>query len=104
MKDNSSNEGCAALAINISAILIGVPLRGWAIKVLWGWFVVPVFGLPALTVMSAIGVSMVIVALNPNYSKPNTKDDTALERAAFTLFMAILFPLMSVGIGIIHAL
>lgn len=34
-------------------------LGGLVLSVLWGWFIVPVFSLPALTVCQSIGVSSV---------------------------------------------
>ena len=33
---------------------------GWVLKILWGWFIVPTFGLPILSIPSAIGFSLVI--------------------------------------------
>jgi len=32
---------------------------GWAFSVLWGWFVVPMFGLPVLTIPAAAGLLLV---------------------------------------------
>ena len=35
--------------IGIGALLVPLAiLRGWVLSILWGWFMVPVFGLPAL--------------------------------------------------------
>lgn len=34
--------------------------RGYVLSILWGWFMVPAFGLPALTVPLAIGLSLVV--------------------------------------------
>ena len=48
--------------------LVGVPAllalmhtwKGYVLSVLWGWFIVPVFGLPALSIPFAIGVCIVV--------------------------------------------
>ena len=35
-------------------------LNGYVLSVLWGWFMAPIFGLPNLSIVSAIGVTIVI--------------------------------------------
>jgi hypothetical protein len=34
--------------------------RGYVLSVLWAWFMVPAFGLPALSVALAIGLSLIV--------------------------------------------
>lgn len=34
--------------------------RGYVLSILWSWFIVPAFGLPALTVPLAIGLSLLV--------------------------------------------
>lgn len=36
---------------------------GYTLSVMWGWFMVPQFGLPALSLAGSIGVKMVFVAV-----------------------------------------
>ncbi len=43
--------------IILCALIVGILLRGWVLCVLWGWFVVPFFNLPPLTMPMAIGLS-----------------------------------------------
>ena len=38
-------------------------LSGFVLKMLWGWFIVPVFHLPNLNLAAAIGVSIVVSLL-----------------------------------------
>jgi uncharacterized membrane protein SpoIIM required for sporulation len=40
--------------------LAAVLIRGYCLSVLWGWFVVPIFGLPALTIAGALGLALVL--------------------------------------------
>lgn len=35
-------------------------LNGAVLKLIWGWFMLPIFGLPTLSLTQAIGVSLVI--------------------------------------------
>jgi phosphatidylglycerophosphate synthase len=54
----------------IGYILASIPLtvyRGWALSVLWGWFVVPLFGAPPLSIPYAIGLSLLVGFLTTHY-------------------------------------
>lgn len=33
---------------------------GWVLSLLWGWFMVPVFHLPQLTIVPAIGIILIV--------------------------------------------
>lgn len=50
--------------VDLIALLFG----GWVLSLLWGWFLVPVFHLPVLTVLQAIGVTLVVSLLTHRYS------------------------------------
>lgn len=45
------------------AIAWGTIVGGYTLSVMWGWFMVPQFGLPGLSLAGAIGVKMVFVAV-----------------------------------------
>lgn len=70
-----------ALAILGSIVGVGLLMvfsaifNGYALSVLWGWFIVPTFGLPALAVAPAIGVALVVSYLTHQELKPNKKDE-----------------------------
>ena len=60
-----------AIAKAVLLVFIGVPMifaitaaamlwRAYVATILWGWFVVPFFGLPQLSLAFAIGVTLVI--------------------------------------------
>lgn len=51
------------LAVAFIAIVWGAFWGGLTLSVLWGWFVVPVFGLPALGVAQAYGLALVVRAV-----------------------------------------
>lgn len=52
-------------AIGVVAIIIiwAVILRGWVLSIIWGWFAVPIFGLPPLGIAEAIAVALVLAML-----------------------------------------
>lgn len=55
----------AALGVVAATILGFVWVAAWSgftLFVLWGWFVVPMFGLPALSVAQAYGIALVVRA------------------------------------------
>lgn len=47
----------------VLAVIASMLLNGYAFSVLWGWFIVPVFGVPALSVMQAVGIATLISML-----------------------------------------
>lgn len=51
---------CASAIGVVALFLAAVLVRGLVISVLWGWFVVPVFGLPALHVAPALGLAVLL--------------------------------------------
>jgi hypothetical protein len=58
--------------ILVVALTIGtILLNAWVLVILWGWFMVPLFGLPALNIPYAIGIQLVLGLLR------RTNSDTA---------------------------
>ena len=66
-----------ALALLVLAILIlGIPimiLQGWVLTLLWGWFAVPLFGLPPLSLAPAIGLMVLVRFFLGDYLRPMRK-------------------------------
>lgn len=57
--------------------------NGYALSVLWGWFVVPTFGVPQLSVVSAIGIALIV-----SYMTHQITDDKKGEKGNFGETMA----------------
>lgn len=77
--------------------------NGYALSVLWGWFIVPTFGAPALGIVPAIGVAMVVNYLT--YQTHNCKKEKKSfgEQLAEGTMMAILKPSLALFFGwIVH--
>lgn len=87
----------------IAAIVISAIMNGWALSVTWAWFIVPVFGLPTLTVVQAIGVALVAAILT-HQSQESNKEKEIPELTGEIISRSVLVPLATVGLGwIIHS-
>jgi len=97
----------AALGIFVSlivALVLGSIFNGYALSVLWGWFIVPVFHLPALTVVPAIGIAMVVGYLTRQIGPDvEEKDRSSSEKMARSFAHAFFLPLFALFFGwIVH--
>jgi hypothetical protein len=74
-------------------------LRGYALVMLWRWFLVPTFGVHELRVVNAIGLMWLVQYVTHDSSiKRDSSQDTIT-----IIGIAILGPLMAVGFGwVIH--
>lgn len=85
----------AFLASIIVLVVISSILRGYVLSVLWGWFVVPTFGLPALSIPIAIGISLILAFTTHQISVKKEED-----KSFGTQFSnIILHPLLVLAIG-----
>lgn len=77
-------------------------LNGVALQLLWGWFIIPIFHLPPLSLLQAIGVGMVVSFLTKQYI-PKGEGEGENETGKIILHI-ILSPLVAIVIGwIIHS-
>lgn len=105
--NNSSDKvwGCFGMFIAFVVILVlSTVLGGWVMSILWAWFVVPTLGLPAISIVEAIGLTMAIRVLVNGYgSTSNKKYDDLSDLIANMVTVLFGMPLMLLGIGyIIH--
>lgn len=93
----------------IVALLLSVLstiLHGWVLSILWGWFIVPTFSAPPLSIPLAVGISVMIGAFNTRYP---TKEE--IERANdrrykfYSPIYGVFMSLLSLVLGfVIHLL
>lgn len=58
--------------------------QGWVLSILWGWFAVPIFHLPRISVSAAIGIALIFgVLTHQQHTTP--KNQTAGEKTASAL-------------------
>jgi len=72
----------------LAVCTVGIIWRGYVLSIVWAWFMVGTFGLPALSVAQAIGVALVGSALTHRYV-PSTKGGS-LEPIADMVFAPLL--------------
>ncbi len=82
----------------VALLVVNSVFNGYVLNVLWGWFMVPVFHLPQLSIVPAIGIAIVVGYLTyqakPDCQKvKRTMGQTialatanAIERPLFALF------------------
>lgn len=93
MTNKTLTAGVAASALlgGIAAIVLGMvwgaAWSGLTLSVLWGWFVVPAFSLPALSVAQAYGIALVVRAAH------GLKDAESKSKDSAGVAMAKLFVL-----------
>lgn len=80
----------------IALMVLGAILGGWALSVTWGWFMVPVFGLPELSIVPAMGIALVIGYLTKSSGSSNKEGGEAIIEGIVHTFVG---PLLVVGIG-----
>ena len=78
-------------------IVVGAISGGWALSTLWGWFIVPVFGLPSISIVQAIGISLLVGSFKGS-SQSSRKDKTTSESLG-EITVALLMPPFSVFLG-----
>ena len=85
-------------ALSILFVVLTTLLGGVVLKDLWGWFIVPL-GVPQLSVIHAIGVSLVVRLMT--YDIP--KGDDEMSDTIARIISALLYLLAVWGIGaIVH--
>ena len=90
---------CGLLAL----LVLGSIWRGYALTVLWAWFVVPVFHLPVLSIAPAIGLSLIVSFLTYQSDAKTPTDDSATDAFVKATLSTILMPLAALCIGwIVH--
>lgn len=95
-------------AIGIATSIAAVTFFSWiwsgyATSVLWGWFIVPVFGLDPLSIPAAIGISMVVSFLAkdvPDHEEGKPFADVMAEAVG----VAIARPLFTLISGFVVSL
>ena len=87
--------------IALVLMIVSAMVNGWALSILWGWFIVPVFGLPKISIVQAAGINLLattIVAQRPK----DDEDDPKLSLAKDFLF-SILHPFLALMLGyVVH--
>lgn len=83
----------------LSIIIPYTIVRGFVVSILWGWFITP-FGLPAISLPLAIGLSLTIGYITSK-TADNHKDDRETDWTKFTA--NLIGPLVVLTLGyVVH--
>lgn len=99
MKENTGLTCVGLLVLAVVAIVVGAVMNGYVLSVLWGWFVVPLFSAPPLSVATAIGLSLAVgMLVSRGSSSSDEKKDSG--EAIVNLFAQVIFaPLFTLFVG-----
>ena len=85
-----------ALGLIVLTIVASL-LDGVALKLLWGWFMVPTLGLPVISLVQAIGIGIVIGLLTQQHIPRNADEYKEL------LVYAVITPVLATAFGwVVH--
>ena len=88
------------MAVVAAALVVGTLWKAYVLTILWAWFMVGQFNAPALSIPSAIGVSLVVSLLTA--SSPAVNDTrTAAEKTAAAFSFVVIFPALILRVGVI---
>jgi hypothetical protein len=101
MKTDNTILGCIGLlTAAVLMAIISTVVNGWALSLLWAWFVVPIFELPDLSLMQAIGIAMIINFSTSNLAKEKIQAEKGWpDIIGNYLGGAIGYPVISVYVG-----
>jgi hypothetical protein len=72
--------------------------HGYVFSVLWNWFAVPAFGLPALSLAMSVGIALLVnYATYHRVAVPASPDKSGLARIIDSLEHIITYPLIVLG-------
>lgn len=78
-------------------------LNGYVLSVLWGWFVVPTFGAPSLSIAPAIGIALVVGYMTHQIHDCQKEDRSFSQKIAEGVAMIVLKPMLALFFGwIVH--
>lgn len=83
----------------IAYLFLSALINGYVLSMLWAWFMVPLFRLPSLSVVGAMGLALIVTYLTVNMPKKQEETDWAylimgaIVKWTFFLFLGWLFHL-----------
>ncbi len=96
---SSSEKAAWSLCVAVIGIPITAVVRGFVVAKIWLWFVAQQFGLPALNIPQAMGVSLLVGLMTYHYAKtdeqsfPGSRLITSVVISLFSLGFAAIFAL-----------
>jgi hypothetical protein len=83
--------------VAVPALIAAAALwRGYVLSILWGWFAVPIFGLPQLTVPAAIGVCLIVGMF---FARNDEDNRSGWEKFGSSIAVTFIGPLCTLLVG-----
>lgn len=82
------------LSLYIALIAVAMTLNGFAITILWDWFVVQQFGLAALNIPQAIGLSLIMAYVTHQLPSKSAVERSLSDHATYMLTKPFTFLLL----------
>ena len=88
-----------AMVLAPAIMLIGSLIGGYTVATLWGWFIAPIFGLKELSIVQAIGLSLVVTYM----TYQTAPEDTESTSTKLKIAKELLRPVFALMIGyVVH--
>jgi hypothetical protein len=82
----------AAVLIPLGLVVLTLPniiINAWVLTKVWGWYISPFFGLPAMDIIHAFGVALVVRFL---VMRVDISDDSKKNKWQARLALALIVP------------
>ncbi len=89
------------IATTIILLALTVTYSGYALSVLWGWFIVPIFSLPVLSIPAAIGLALIVNYLTQDW-KQNESDSSGNDALLKLAAVGFIKPTFALFFGYIY--
>jgi hypothetical protein len=75
-------------------------LKGWALSILWGWFIVDIFNISPINIPEAIGLSLIIGYLTKEVPDDDGKNDKDMKEVICKgIAVGVTYPALAVLTG-----
>lgn len=88
------------VTVTVLAIVYAQILNGWALSLLWTWFVVPTFDCAVLTIPAAIGIASVVRYLTNRIERKKEQQPFG-EMLAQGFIIATIKPMLALAFGLV---
>lgn len=95
--------GVIAFAMIVVMTCLGGLINGFVLLKLWGWFVVPTFGVKPLTLTQALGISLLIGFLT-FHELPNREKERSLNDLMGSIFLHYIYQFSALSLGWVYHL
>ena len=82
----------------IGLVAVSTLWKGYVLSVLWVWFAVPL-GAPAVGVIQAMGIALLVSFLTYQHIRSPKKEQSTAEAIGDATGMALMYPLIALGVG-----